>query len=139
MQFFIVAKQLGKRKPLLEPQAFQIMDLPEKPTLRLLIEAVVRSEVERFNAKEVGIPVLPFLRNEQIDLGAEMGKIGFGTRYGASDQDFFEAVDNALTAFQDGLFAVFIDDEAVPNLETPIVLTSNSQVLFLRLTLLAGR
>lgn len=139
MQIFILVKQVGKLKALLEPRALQIADLPERPALRLLIEAVVEAEVERFNQKGVGeMPIPHYLRDEQIVLGAAMGKIGFDLRYNTHHQDLGQAIANALVAFQDGLFAVFVDEEEVPSLETTIDLKPGSQVMFLRLALLVG-
>ena len=43
-----------------------------------------------------------------------------------------------LTAFEDGLYLVLLDDKEQRNLDATVHLTDDSRVAFLRLTFLAG-
>lgn len=50
-----------------------------------------------------------------------------------------KATDNALQSFQDGLFALFVDDKKYEKLDEEIDIHEGSEVTFVRLTFLAGR
>jgi hypothetical protein len=52
--------------------------------------------------------------------------------------DSDEAVAVALQAFEDGLYFVFVDDLQQTQLDSEVFLKTNSKVVFLRLTALAG-
>lgn len=138
-QFFIKVKQLGKRRPVLDRRIFMLQNLPEMANLRDFLTAIVRSEAQRFNEKVPEKPVTPFLTTDEISDGIEAGKVGFGAKYSGSKTSVEKAVDLAILAFEDGLFAVFLDDNEVKTLDSPILLTENSEVVFVRLAFLRGQ
>lgn len=136
MQFYIKIKQLSKRRAVLEKQLFEIEDLSEKATLRDFIAAVVTQQVEAYNVKKHEQNVLPFLTSEQIEDGAAVGKVGFGAIYSEEKADLTKAITNAILAFEDGLYKIFIDDDEIQHIDKEIFIDKESVVMFLRLTLI---
>ena len=133
----IIGKALGQKKPL-----FADWSIPAPPeflgsdgtTLRQLIDRVVRLEVTSFDRQ-----LTRALTAKQIAEGAARGKI----QMGASDVplqpvDVDSAVGNALQSFEDGLYLVAIDGVEQRSLDQQIFVDEDSQVVFIRLTLLAG-
>ena len=127
----IQLKRLGKKKVHLVE-----VTLAHTPhTLRELITECVRSEVERFNASREETSLLPFLSpGEQ----AQGGKITFGEKENRTLADLDTALETALLAFTDGLFTVFINDEEVKTLDTPLTIEADTVITFIRLTFLVG-
>ena len=140
----ISVKQAGKKKPVIAEREIEL----ERPqTLRQLLESIVTQEVAAYDAKTAentaGCPQDSLIfkaltENEMEDL-ADTGKIGFGARYNAKQQNLEEAIDNALQSFEDGLYRVFINDEEVRQPDEPLSLQEGARLTFFRLTMLAGR
>lgn len=138
----IRGKALGSRKPL-----FADWSIPFPPewrdegglTLRDLIARVVRSEVQAFRQRQEDRQMFRALTARQIAAGAEKGKItSGGSEAPAQPVDEEEAVATACQAFEDGLFLVVIDGEEEREIDREIHLRPDSQIAFVRLTLLAG-
>ena len=138
----IIGKALGQKKPL-----FADWSIPAPPeflgsdgtTLRQLIDRVVRLEVTSFERRQEDRQLTRALTAKQIAEGAARGKI----QMGASDVplqpvDVDSAVGNALQSFEDGLYLVAIDGVEQRSLDQQIFVDEDSQVVFIRLTLLAG-
>ncbi|WP_212004605.1 hypothetical protein [Chitinophaga sp. HK235] len=138
MDLIINAKQAGRKHALIEKQKIVIDDLPESPSLRVLLNAVVKQQVTAYNDKPLEKNLLPFLSNEQIDSQTNTGKVGFGAIYNENKADLAKAQDVALQAYEDGLFAVFADEEELQDLDRTFVLKPETVVTFIRLTFLAG-
>lgn len=138
MDLIINAKQAGRKHALIEKQKIVIDDLPESPSLRVLLNAVVKQQVTAYNDKPLEKNLLPFLSNEQIDSQTNTGKVGFGAIYNENKADLAKAQDVALQAYEDGLFAVFADEEELQGLDRTFVLKPETVVTFIRLTFLAG-
>ncbi len=136
MNLYIKLKQAGKRRLILDKQAITINELGEKPTLKDLIVAVVTQQVEAYNAKTVEKPMVDFLTENQIQNAAENGKVSFGTIYNEGKADLEKAIQNAIYAHIDGLFAVAIDDKIIEKLEDSINIEENAVLMFIKLTLL---
>lgn len=68
----------------------------------------------------------------------ETGKMGFGQVYNTETVDVEKAVQDALQAFEDGLYFVFVDDKKIDKLDDNIDLKAHSKVFFLRLVALTG-
>ena len=107
-------------------------------TLRSLLAHIVQAEVTAFETRQSQRRLLTILSPEQIQLGVEHGKIDAGGSELNQTVDRQTAVDIALQAFADGLYFVFLDDEQIEDLETRVILTAPSQLLFLRLVPLVG-
>ena len=138
MQITISVKQLGKKRPVVAKKILEIEDLPSAPKLRHLIESVVKQQVRAFAQKQEEKPIIPLLLKEEIDHKTKTGKVGFGNIYNDNKVDEQSAIDNALLAFQDGIYCVFIDDEQIEKLEQLVTVTNTSVIAFVRLTFLAG-
>lgn len=138
MDLIINAKQAGRKHPLIEKRTIVIDDLQPTPSLRDLLAAVVKQQVTEYNNKPLEKNLLPFLDGEQVAQQASTGKIGFGSIYNENKADLSKAQDVAMQAFEDGLFAVFADEEELQALDTTFVLTPATVITFIRLTFLAG-
>ena len=138
MELIITAKQLGKKHALIEKKVIEIEDIGPHPTVYNLIAAVVRQQVQDYNSRATGKSILPFLDNNIIDDKAASGKVSFGAIYSESNPDIKKAIDTAIQAFGDGMFAVFADDNQFNNSDDIISLKPGTVVTFIRLTFLAG-
>jgi hypothetical protein len=136
VDIFVRVKAAGKRRDMLEKQAWTIpgaTDSPEK-----LIEHLVRENVRAYNAKAVDAPLFHYLSRQEMEDGEHTGKIGFGSHVNEKDQDEEKAVQNALQSFADGIYRVLVnEDEALPG--APFTLKDGDTVTFIRLVMLAGR
>jgi hypothetical protein len=138
MQIFIKIKQAGKRRLVLDNQEITIENIGEKPTLRDLVEAVVKQQVNAYNHKTIEKPIVDFLTENQLDNAAAIGKISFGSIYNEEKADLNKAIQVALEAHIDGLFAIAIDGKIVEKLDDIIFIKENSVLMFIKLTLLMG-
>lgn len=134
MQLTLQLKRLGKKKVKKIP--FTLAENPQ--TLEDLLIACVKSQVAAFNKKRLEVNVIGFLSPSEIQDQAASGKVDFGDLANKNLANEQEAIDNVLIAFKDGLFLVFIGDEEVTDLQTPLQLTSESVVAFIRMTFLVG-
>lgn len=138
MELIINVKQAGRKHALFEKQVIEIDDIGNKPTLRELITAVVKQQVITYNSKPFEKNLLPFLTDEQITAQIPAGKIGFGSIYNEQKADVVKAQETALLAFEDGMYAVFADDEELTFLSGQLDLSPETVITFIRLTFLAG-
>ena len=134
MQLTLQLKRLGKKRVKNVP--FTLTETPK--TLEDLLIACVKNQVTAFNNKRLAVNVIGFLSPSEIQDQAASGKVDFGDLANKNLANEQEAIDNVLIAFKDGLFLVFIDDEEVTDLQTPLQLTSESVVAFIRMTFLVG-
>ncbi|NSL86328.1 hypothetical protein ECE50_005785 [Chitinophaga sp. Mgbs1] len=138
MNLIINARQAGRKHALIEKQTIAIDDLPGNPSLRALLTAVVKQQVTAYNDKPAEKQLLPFLSDQQITGQADHGKVGFGTIYNENKANLLKAQETALQAYEDGLFAVFADEEELQHLDATFKLTPQTVITFIRLTFLAG-
>jgi hypothetical protein len=82
---------------------------------------------------------LAYLMPEDIQEQAGAGKVGFGAIYNEGVPDIEGAMDTAITAYLDGLFKVFLNDEELQGLDEPLIIQEDDNVVFIRFTMLAGR
>lgn len=138
MQITISVKQPGRKHAVIDRQLLEVAELSDHPSLRELLVAVVKQQVTAYNQKPLEKNLLPFLSMEQIAHGVANGKAGFGSIYNENRADPQKAEDTALQAFEDGLFAVFIEDAEMKQLTDKFSLNSDTVITFVRLTFLAG-
>ncbi|MDR1298082.1 MAG: hypothetical protein LBO05_12110 [Deltaproteobacteria bacterium] len=137
MRIFVNLKSVGRRRRGVEPVPYE---LPETiVSLEDLITCLVGREVESFNARQPGAMLLPFLSQEMIEAGEEVGKVGFGTLRSDKKADPQKALSVALQGFADGLFRFLINEREIKDLAEPLGLKPDDVLTFLRLTFLAGR
>ena len=82
---------------------------------------------------------MAFLSPQQIQEQVEFDKISLGDLDNLQPAVVEKAVEAALLAHQDGLFVVFIDGIEVKDLQAAIQLRQDTELVFIRLTFLAGR
>jgi hypothetical protein len=138
----VSGKTLGSKRPLFAD--FHVPP-PEElsggggTTLRDLIEAVVRHEVDAFVRRQADRQFVRVLTQAQIEAGAESGKIDSGGSEVAPQQaDPDQAVATALQAFEDGMYLVVVDDQEQRQLDQEVFVQPDSRLTFIRLSLLAG-
>jgi hypothetical protein len=138
MNIIIKIKQPGRKHALIDNKIITIEDIGPTPTAKELIEAIVEQQVLDHNHKPTEKNILPFLSNAQTEEQAATGKISFGSIYNENKAEPVQAKQTALQAFEDGMFALFVNDEEINNLTTTIALPEKSVITFIRLTFLAG-
>ena len=133
-QLTLQLKRLGKKKVKQIP-----LTLDATPNnLQQLLVGCVKNQVEAFNKKRLEVNVVGFLSPAEIQDQAQSGKVDFGDLANKDLAVEQEAIDNVLLAFKDGLFVVFVDGDEVTSLDTPLQLTKDSVVAFIRMTFLVG-
>lgn len=132
-----MVKQIGKRRPIIGEQELQLAH--PVATLAELAEQIVTLNVEQYNHRTVDGLILQALSEWEITDKADLGKVGFGTRYNPNPQELSQALENARLGFQDGLYKVFLNEVEIEHWQQSIELQEDDRILFLKLTMLAGR
>ncbi len=137
MNIKVNVKQLGAKRDKIGKVDFYLETEPR--TVRELIVQSVHTCVADYNRRvKRGHGATPLSR-EEIARKSEIGKIAFGINYGEKEAKEEDAVKNALLAYEDGLFCIFIGETEAGGLEDAIVLGEGDAVTFIRLTMLSGR
>lgn len=133
----VQVKQAGQKR-IIGNHQIEIEDLPEQKTIQDLLGALVAQQVGLLYQKQEAAIIQNFLNKEDIAAAAPSGKVGFGSVYNSQMPDVEKAIATALQAFEDGLFALFIDDVQYQQLNTTFDLHEHSIITFIRLVFLAG-
>lgn len=141
MEIKVTVKQLGRKHPVLSEQKIEIDFEDSIITLENLLMLIVQQQVEEFNAKsfeleDEGYSKIP--TDNYLNILTDTGKAGFGSIYNLKKADLTKAQENAIQAFEDGMFAVFYNDEQLEALTQSIDLNSQYPFTFIRLAFLAG-
>ena len=140
MYITVSMKQLGKKRNKIDGEKFFLAEKPE--TVEELIRGSVRTCVEAYNQRflkgENAENVKP-LSAEAVENMSEIGKIAFGINYGEKMADEASAAENALQAYEDGLFRIFIGENEAGELSSGINISEGEMVTFIKLTMLTGR
>jgi hypothetical protein len=141
MDLIISVKQLGKKHPILHENRIELAIKTPFVTTRELIELVVDYQVQLFNTSsfewdEEDKTHLP--KENYLPILTDTGKIGFGAIYNHNKVNATVAQENAVLAFEDGLYAVFYGDDQLETLSDEVNLSDNKTITFIRLTFLAG-
>lgn len=138
MNVKINLKQIGERRPKVAPVVFEYPSAPH--TLRELITQTTAACVNAFNERiRADKEQIGPLSKERIGDLAKVGKIAFGIRYGDRQQDLESAKANAIQAFEDGIYRVFLNDTELTQLDQELQINEDDSLTFIRLTMLAGR
>lgn len=133
----IQTKTPGSRVRPFEPWEVQF-SAEETLTLKVFLTRIILEEVDAFKLRQAERKLGRVLSPAQIAEGAARGKVDMGGRDLDQEVDPAAAVENALLAFNDGIFYVFIDEVQVEQLESTVTVYPHSHVLFLRLVPLVG-
>lgn len=137
---WVEGKSPGSKDPSFAPFGFEpdFGDSDGSPyRVRDLIAKLVRESVRDFHLREKG-DAFAVLTSEAVAEGLRKGKFGRG-REEAQTVDLEAATGQALQAFEDGLFLLFVDDEEKRSLEEAVYLRPDTRITLIRLTALTGR
>jgi hypothetical protein len=137
MNLFVSMKRIGKLKNEITKQRLQLASRPE--TLRELLTEVIMQNVKMFNGQDEEKPLISYLTRLEIEDQSASGKVGFGSIYNHKKAHETEAVQTGIQAFVDGLFLVFLNDGEIKELDAPLKISEDDELVFIRLTMLAGR
>ncbi|PBI90826.1 hypothetical protein BSF41_15310 [Flavobacterium sp. ACN2] len=141
MNINISVKQLGKKHPLLQEKNIDLAVENPIITTQKLIESIVDHQVQllrssSFEFEDEDKIHLP--KENYLPILTDTGKVGFGALYNHNQVDLAKAQENAIVAFEDGLYAIFYGDDQLEMLTEQIDLSQNKSITFIRLTFLAG-
>ncbi|WP_411348362.1 hypothetical protein [Paenibacillus sp. WLX2291] len=137
MNITVTVKSPSRRKSGLIQQT---LSLPSAPAhLRQLIGMIVQSEIQRFKDKQETSSLMPYLTAPEIENSAHTGKIGFDDIVSEAVPDEQQALDAAWSAFEDGLYRVFIREQEWTNLDEALDMQEGDTIVFVRLVMLSGR
>ncbi|SFC94110.1 hypothetical protein [Flavobacterium phragmitis] len=141
MNISISVKQLGKKHPILQEKSIAL-DI-ENPviTTQKLIESIVEYQVQLFHASSFEFEdedKIHLPKENYLPILTDTGKVGFGALYNHNKVDLAKAQENAIVAFEDGMYAVFYGEDQLETLSEEIDLSKNKALTFIRLTFLAG-
>jgi len=141
MEIKVTVKQLGKKHPILSEQKIDIEYQDTDISVEKLLQLIVQQQVETFNAKSFELEEQDYAKipmENYLNILTDTGKAGFGSIYNQKEADLQKAQENAVQAFEDGMFAVFYNDEQLESLTQIIDLSLQHTFVFIRLTFLAG-
>ena len=113
-------KQLGSKKDKFEAVDFHLENEPH--TVGELITESVKTCAEAYNMRVSSGETAKPLTEDSIAAMSEIGKIAFGVNYGGKEADISAAAENALQAYNDGLFCIFIGENRTGELNEKIIL-----------------
>ena len=137
MKVLVNMKKLGSRRNSITQVPYELEPVPT--TVRELIIQMVSICVHDYNTRMESQELLKNLSQAEMEDKASAGKISFGVNYGEKKAEEDKAIANALQCFEDGIFRIFCGTEQLQQLEDTITLTEESELTFVRLTMLAGR
>lgn len=141
MNISISVKQLGKKYPLLQEKSIALAIENPVITTQKLIESIVDHQVQLFRSSSFEFEdedKIHLPKENYLPILTDTGKVGFGAIYNHNQVDVAKAQENAIVAFEDGLYAVFYGDDQLETLSEEIDLSQNKNLTFIRLTFLAG-
>lgn len=108
-------------------------------TVRDLLVYMVSYCVREYNERQENRELLRVMSSEKIEDKVITGKIDFGKIYSDKKPDNEEAVANAIQSFEDGVIVLFMDGKKMERLEEKITVGADTELTFVKLTMLAGR
>ena len=131
MRITVIAKNAGRRKELGKRQ----IELAKQPqTLQQLLEELTLIGLADAQAERTNQP----LSQSDIDAQAEEGRVRFAESYATNNDTPEKSLERMHQAFVDGLFRVFADGEELTQWEGPLALHEDSELVFIRFTMLTG-
>lgn len=141
MNISITVKQLGKKHPVLQEKSISLDTSAPVVTVRTFIELIVKHQVGLFHSASFeweDQDTIHLPKENYLPILTDTGKVGFGAVYNHNKVDIAKAQENAIVAFEDGLYALFQGDDQLESLTEEIDLSQNKSITFIRLTFLAG-
>lgn len=144
MELKVQVKQAGKRQNKITTERLKLEKKPETvgELLQLSVKASRLAFLERMKgtrSEDQELYSQLILSEERLEEKAASGKVGFGRITNEKTVSEEKAVETARQAFEDGIIALFIDNVRYEEFDTPLSLTGDETVTFVKLTMLAGR
>lgn len=140
MKIYFSVKRLGKKRPFIDRKTIEIEgSYHESYALQTILSQIVTQQVAEFNQRREEKSLFTFLQEDAIAEEASTGKVKFGAIYNEEKAQLDKAIETVLLAFEDGLIAVFVNDDQIEDLSQLISVDENTVFTFVRLTFLAGR
>ena len=144
MELKVQVKQAGKRQNKITTERLKLEKKPETvgELLHLSVKASRLAFLERMKgtrSEDQELYSQLILSEERLEEKAASGKVGFGRITNEKTVSEEKAVETARQAFEDGIVALFIDNVRYEESDTPLSLTGDETVTFVKLTMLAGR
>ena len=134
----VEAAVAGRRRAGVAEQDVSV-ELAPGASLRDLVASVVATELQAYDRRREERTFISVLTAGALTEAVGRGSVrSGGTDEIAAAPALGDAVATALLAFEDGIFQVYIDDEAIESLDEQVNLHEGSRLLFLRLVALAG-
>lgn len=130
-------KSLGKKRPYLEQQLIEL-PIQQQTNVEELLMTIVSQQVDAFNNRNERRNLCIFLTEGQIVDSGEAGKVRFGERYNDIKANKEAAKEVVLTAFEDGLIALFLNEYQLESTDEAISISELDEVTLIRLTFLTG-
>ncbi len=137
MHLSFTLKSLGKKKAFIKDVGIDI-DIPANTSIKELLLKVVSQQVKAFNERKGDSNLLVYLNEDMLNQVSKTGSVKFNEQYNAIQADEEKAKEAVLLAFEDGLIALFINDNQMEDVNQTITLKENDSITFIRLTFLAG-
>lgn len=141
MEIKVTVKQLGRKHAVLSEQYIDIAHSESSISLEHLLRLIVQQQVEVFNSKSFELEDEDYTKipkENYLNILTDTGKVGFGSIYNEKRADLKKAQENVIQAFEDGMFAVFYNEEQLEDLTQIIDLSLHHTFTFIRLTFLTG-
>lgn len=141
MNISISVRQLGRKHPILQEKTISLDNTTSIVSVRTFLELIVKHQVELFHSASFeweDQDTIHLPKENYLPILTDTGKAGFGAIYNHNQVNVATAQENALLAFEDGLYAVFYGDDQLETLTEEIDLSKNKNITFIRLTFLAG-
>jgi len=141
MNISISVRQLGKKHPILQEKSISLDTSAPVVTVRTFIELIVKHQVGLFHSASFeweDQDTIHLPKENYLPILTDTGKVGFGAVYNHNKVDIAKAQENAIVAFEDGLYVLFQGDDQLESLAEEIDLSQNKSITFIRLTFLAG-
>ena len=140
--FTVEGRVVGQKRPLFSDWHVELPPVEsnhgDRLKLRDLITSIVVKEVGAFKGRQEERKLAQVMSRQEIEQGVGRGKVDPGERDLNQTVNTEDAVATALLAFEDGLYFVVIDEIQQTRLDGEVYLKTDSKVVFLRLTALAG-
>jgi len=134
MVIYVNLKKIGGRNKKIEKKEFYLENTPK--TTRELITEVVKTSVKNY-AKEKE-KLIDYLALNEIKDKVQAGKVANSNEFDDRLPDVQSAIENALLSFEDERVRIFLEDEELKNLDEKIDLKENSNITFIKMTMLSG-
>lgn len=134
MVIYVNLKKIGGRNKKIEKKEFYLENTPK--TTRELITEVVKTSVK--NYVEEKEKLIDYLELKEIKDKVQAGKVANNSDFDDRLPDLQNAIENALLSFEDEIVRIFVEDEELKNLDEKVDLKENSNITFIKMTMLSG-